>query len=219
MTLGPRRSHTSKRTLPGRWASSLRIKSDNSAPRSRGGKLHRADVTAQTEPTTGPLADASAPRRLQARRMRRESPAFASVRASLRTAGDHEGTHADRPKEGSQIAETLLASAPTVRGARSADPPASRIDPISYARVMSLLGLTIRVLSAALVALIIRSLVDGLNLANTVIGALVVLMLLAGVVLSRRGRRLRPRELALAPNGTRPPQSAPPRRSATGRQR
>jgi hypothetical protein len=136
--------------------------------------------------------------------MRRESPAFG---------------HADRPKEGPQIAETLLGSAPTVRGARSADPPASRIDPISYAGVMRRLGLTIRVLSAALVALIIRSLVDGLNLANTVIGALVVLMLLAAVVLSRRGRRLRPREPALAPNGTRPPPSAPPKRTATGRQR
>jgi hypothetical protein len=93
------------------------------------------------------------------------------------------------------------------------------IDPVSYAEVMRRLGLTIRVLSAALVALIIRSLVDGLNLANTVIGALVVLMLLAAVVLSRQGGWLRPREPALAPNGTRQPPSAPPKRTATGRQR
>ena len=151
--------------------------------------------------------------------MRRESPALASVRASLRAAGDHEGSHADRPKEGPQVAETRLDAAPTVRGARSGDPPAATIDPISYARVMRRLGLTVRVLSAALTALIIRSLVDGLNLANTVIGALVVLMLLAAVVLSRQGRRLRPRKLALAPNGTQQPPSAPPKRTATGRQR
>jgi hypothetical protein len=57
---------------------------------------------------------------------------------------------------------------------------------------MRRLGVTVRVLSVVLAALVARSIVDGLNLALGLSAILITALLVAAVVLLLHGRRLRP---------------------------
>ena len=62
----------------------------------------------------------------------------------------------------------------------------------AYDRAIRRLRVCVRVLSAVLLALIARSVIDGVNLAIVLTEALIALLLLASAALWRHGRRLQP---------------------------
>jgi len=62
----------------------------------------------------------------------------------------------------------------------------------AYDRAIRRLRVCVRVLSAVLLALIARSVIDGANLAFVLTEALIALLLLASAALWRHGRRLQP---------------------------
>ena len=62
----------------------------------------------------------------------------------------------------------------------------------AYDRAIRRLRVCVRVLSAVLLALIARSVIDGANLAVVLTEALIALLLLASAALRRYGRRLQP---------------------------
>jgi hypothetical protein len=62
----------------------------------------------------------------------------------------------------------------------------------TYERTMWRLRVTIRLLTVVLLALVARSVTDGLNVAAVITGTAIALLLIAAVGLWRQGRRLRP---------------------------
>jgi hypothetical protein len=66
------------------------------------------------------------------------------------------------------------------------------IPPAIYERTMRRLRVTIRLLTVALLALVARSAIDGLNIADVITGTAIALLLIASVGLWRQGVRLPP---------------------------
>jgi hypothetical protein len=62
----------------------------------------------------------------------------------------------------------------------------------TYERTMRRLRVTIRLLTVVLLALVARSVTDGLNVAAVITGTAIALLLIAAAGLWRQGRRLRP---------------------------
>ncbi len=83
---------------------------------------------------------------------------------------------------------------PDAAEVHAATPSIRRATPLqqrpSYDRSMAQLRVTIRVLSAALLALLARIVVDGVTIADGLAEALIVVLLIASVGLWRYGRRL-----------------------------
>jgi hypothetical protein len=69
---------------------------------------------------------------------------------------------------------------------------ASASEQAAYDRAIRQLGVCVRVLSAALLALLAHSVIDGASLAVALVGALIVVLLLASGALWRYGRRVKP---------------------------
>jgi hypothetical protein len=83
----------------------------------------------------------------------------------------------------------------------------------AYDRAVRQLRVCVRVLSAVLLALIARSIIDGANLAVVLSGTVIVLLLLACVALWRYGRRIETRARAHPAGG---PKSLYSRRRTPG---
>jgi ABC-type proline/glycine betaine transport system permease subunit len=62
-----------------------------------------------------------------------------------------------------------------------------------YERTMRRLSVAIRLLTVVLLALVARSVIDGLNIADVIAGTAIALLLIASVGLWRQGCRLRAR--------------------------
>jgi hypothetical protein len=69
--------------------------------------------------------------------------------------------------------------------------PTNHLPDAIYERTIGRLRVTAAMLAAVEVALIARAVVDGLNFANGVAGAVIAVMLIASLWLWRTGRRLR----------------------------
>jgi membrane-associated phospholipid phosphatase len=61
-----------------------------------------------------------------------------------------------------------------------------------YERTMWRLRVGIRLLAVALLTLVARCVIDGLNIADVIAGTVIALLLIAAVGLWRQGRRVRP---------------------------
>jgi hypothetical protein len=72
----------------------------------------------------------------------------------------------------------------------SSDERSGGIDERDYVRAMARLIVTIRILSAALVAVIARSALDGLTLGYDIVGAVLLAMLLGALWMRSVGRRV-----------------------------